>query len=52
MPFALYGSTGFKLFISAAILVTNSLSTPLILITVCFSTVIFISFGILKLHHG
>ena len=34
---------------SAAIFETNSLSTPLILIIVCFSTVILISFGILKL---
>ena len=33
---------------SAAIFETNSLSTPLIFIIVCFSTVIFISFGILK----
>ena len=31
MPLALYGSTGFKFLISAAILDTNSLSTPFIL---------------------
>ena len=34
--------------ISEAIFETSSLSTPLIFIIVCFSTVILISFGILK----
>ena len=48
MPLPLYGSTGFKFLISAAIFETNSLSTPLIFIIVCFSTVILISLGILK----
>jgi len=38
MPFALYGSTGLRFFKSAAILDTSSLFTPLIFITVCFST--------------
>ena len=42
MPLALYGSSGFKLFMSAAIFETSSLSTPFILIIVCFVTVIFI----------
>ena len=49
MPFPLYGSTGFNDFMSEAILETSSLSTPLIFMTVCFSTRIFTSFGNLKL---
>ena len=47
MPFPLYGSTGFNDLISDEILETSSLSTPFILIVVCFSTVTFTSLGIL-----